>query len=144
MGYLVFSYASSVGGCAVTLAESISMIFWLARSPTFSSQLLSWRIGIGYVAGKEIHQQATKKKDNETCSIELNTVFYSLKPSTVCMTPALCPWSRLQGVRHALVPREITWTSGKWNPLNTGRQLYWTAFTELKDCTRSQLWERDF
>lgn len=29
----------------------------------------------------------------------------------------------------------------KWNRLHTGQQLYLTTFTELKDCTRSQLRE---
>lgn len=45
------------------------------------------------MAGMEIHHKAKKKKKNQddVYSIELNTVFYSLKPSTVCMTPALCP-----------------------------------------------------
>lgn len=59
-----------------------------------------------YLAGRVNSSASKKKKNKKTCSVELNTAFYSLKPSTVCMTPALCPWSWLQGVRHALGPRD--------------------------------------
>lgn len=60
-----------------------------------------------YTASKGILFAPSKKRRKTTrAKFEFNTVFYSLKPSTVCMTPALCPWSWLQGVRHALIPRD--------------------------------------